>query len=195
MKLINKVVTSIILLVSFIYLVIYIKEKNIAEILTCISVIPILLVLKLLKNNINEYIKFIYLIYVFLLLVLGAIMNLYKIFYYYDSITHFIFGFLSSIIALLILKVFNKYDKKNYIFNIIFMISITLAFASIWEIFEFNNSIIFNMDVQKVLTSGVADTMKDIILSFLASILFAGWYLYNIKTKSKTIDYLLEKST
>lgn len=195
MKFINKVVAFLILLISSIYLVIYIKEMNIVKILTCLSVIPILIVPKILRHKINDFIEFLYYVYIFLLLVVGAIMNFYGKVYYYDSITHFSFGIASSISALVILKNFNKYDSNSTLFNVIFMISITLALATIWEIFEFVNSIIFNMDIQKVLLTGVKDTMKDIILSLLSSILFVIWYLYNIKTNNNIIDKLLKKST
>ena len=66
--------------------------------------------------------------------------------------------------------------KKQYII-IIFMIFCTLALSSIWEIFEYIASIVFKEDVQNVLTTGVRDTMEDIIASLISCGLFQIMYV------------------
>ena len=74
-------------------------------------------------------------------MILGCLGKFYSIYKYYDVFAHFMFGFAGSITALYILNYF-KINNKSIILNIIFIIAITLALASIWEIFEYIASII-----------------------------------------------------
>lgn len=191
MKKINNILVILIILIDMICLVFYTVNYNLIKILTCLSLILVILIPNILpkKIKINENIRLIYILYVFSLLLIGSIINLYNKFYYYDSITHFITGFITSLFSLIILNKFNKYNKNSVVFNAIFMISITLSIASLWEIFEFINSKIFMVDVQRVLSTGVNDTMKDIILALLGSILFNIWYIY--KNNTNDIDKFL----
>lgn len=191
MKKINNILVILIILIDMICLVFYTVNYNLIKILTCLSLILVILIPNILpkKIKINENIRLIYILYVFSLLLIGSIINLYNKFYYYDSITHFITGFITSLFSLIILNKFNKYNKNSVVFNAIFMISITLSIASLWEIFEFINSKIFMVDVQRVLSTGVNDTMKDIILALLGSILFNIWYIY--KSNTNDIDKFL----
>ena len=87
---------------------------------------------------------------------------------------------------------FNKYDRSSIFFNVFFLLIVTLGLSALWEIFEFTNSKIFDADVQHVLTTGVTDTMRDIILAFLGSILFSTWYIYKAKTNINGFDEFFE---
>lgn len=177
MKIINKVVVNILLLLAGYYLIKFSIDKEITKILASLS-IPILLLLpKLLKDKINDKLIFIYYFYIFILLVLGCLTNLYSKLEYYDVFAHFMFGFIGCITALYLLNLFKL--NKNLIFNIIFMISLTLFLASVWEIFEYISSIIFKSDIQNVLKTGVKDTMEDIIASLTASVIFVITYITN----------------
>ena len=177
MKKINKIFASILLLIGAYYLVKYIKEDNITKTLTCLCV-PILVVLpKFIKKYVNDKLIFIYYFYIFILMILGCLARFYGVFEYYDVFAHFMFGFLGSIIAVYLLNCF-KLQNKNIIFNIIFIISLTLALASLWEIFEYFASIIFKSDVQNVLKTGVRDTMEDIISALISSVIFIITYIF-----------------
>lgn len=194
MKKFNNIFTFLIIILNFGYLLVFIINKDLVRILMSL-LLPLLMMLPIIINKkikINEYLRFIYNIYVFLLLFLGCIVNLYAKIYFYDSIAHFLFGVASSIFAIYILKQFNKYTKKDTIFNISYILIITLALSALWEIFEFINSKIFSLDVQHVLTTGVNDTMKDIILAFLGSLLFSTFYHYKIKTNDTFINKIIE---
>ena len=107
---------------------------------------------------------------------------------------HYISGILTSFLAILLLVLFNKYDEKDKTFNIIFIISITLMVAGLWEIFEFAADNLLGGDAQRVLATGVTDTMKDIICALLGSILFSLSYLYEcIKKKNLVIKEFIKK--
>ena len=176
MKTINKTFRIFLLLLGLLFFVKFSLENNISKALSCLC-IPVLLVIpKILRKNINNNLEFIYYIYIFLLLIFGCLFNFYSIFKHYDLFAHFIFGFATSIIAIYLLNIFNI-QNKNIVFNIIFIVACTLSLASFWEIFEYISSIIFNDDIQNVLTTGVRDTMEDIIASFFASIIFIIFYM------------------
>jgi len=175
-KKINKIFASILILFGLYYLIKFSIDKNITKILTCLCV-PVLVILpKLIKDKINDKLIFIYYFYIFILMILGCLARFYSIFKYYDVFAHFMFGFIGCITALYLLNYF-KIENKSIILNIIFMLSITLALASLWEIFEYINSIIFKDDIQQVLKTGVRDTMEDIIAALIASVLFVFTYI------------------
>ena len=83
-----------------------------------------------------------------------------------------------------------KYNEKDKWFNIFIIISFSLAIAAFWEMTEFTIDNIFKIDVQKVASTGVFDTMKDIILAFIGSILFSCYYL--ISKKKNIINKVIE---
>jgi len=187
MKKINKIFASVLILFGLYYLIKFSISKELTRILVCLCV-PVLVILpKFIKKYVNDKLVFIYYFYVFILMILGCLARFYSLFEYYDVFAHFMFGFLASIIALYLLNMF-KIEKKNIVFNIIFIISITLAFSSLWEIFEYFSSIIFKDDVQNVLKTGVSDTMEDIIASLVASIIFIITYIF----KRKELDELVK---
>lgn len=61
------------------------------------------------------------------------------------------------------------------------MILITLSVAVLWECTEFTIDKLLGTDTQKVLTTGVNDTMKDMICALLGAILYIVYYVYDIK--------------
>ena len=124
-----------------------------------------------------------YLIFVFFAHFLGSIVNLYHMILGYDKIMHFISGMLTALIALILLVKMKQYKKKNILFTIIFIIAITLSIASLWEFYEFTFDTIFVKDAQNVVTTGVSDTMWDMILAFLGSVIIAIQYYYEISKK------------
>lgn len=182
----NKIVGFILLMISSYYLIKFTILKDVTKILASLCVPIMVMVPKLFKNKINEKLKFIYYFYIFILLILGCLANFYSIFKYYDVFAHFMFGFIASLMSLYLLNLF-KMDS-NRIFNMTFIIALTLALASMWEIFEYVSSIIFNEDIQNVLTTGVKDTMEDIISSLVASIIFVVIYIF----KKNKLDLLLK---
>lgn len=168
-----------------------------SNILVCLSLYVIVFLPKILRkfsSKVNDLIELIFLIFIFFAQLLGSILHFYGIIYWYDSFMHYISGILTSFLAILILVIFNKYDKKDKIFNIIFIISITLMVAGLWEIFEFTSDNLLGLDAQRVVATGVTDTMKDIICAFLGSVLFSICYLYeSVKNKNLLIKEFIKK--
>lgn len=159
---------------------VFTRDNNISLILKDLSIIltisAIYIVQKLFKIKINEYINFIYIVFIVLAHLLGSICELYNYIYWYDKFVHFMSGIVSSLCAIYLLIRFNKFS--NVFFDVLFIVSFAMLVASCWEIFEFTSSIVFNCDPQKVLLTGASDTMGDIIVALLGSILISICYLF-----------------
>lgn len=125
--------------------------------------INVLYILKL-KIEIDDKINLVYIIFIILAHFLGVILNFYDKYPGYDKLVHFIFGIVASYLSLFLIK-----DLK--INKVIGIITITLSLATLWEVYEYICSLIFNVDPQNNLTTGVNDTMQDIIVAFAGSIL------------------------
>lgn len=135
---------------------------------------------KLFKLNISEGLIFVYIIFIFIAHYLGVIEEFYKEYAYFDKLAHTMSGILSAYVAYLLLKA----EKNNStFFNIVFIISFTFMVAGLWEIFEFTCNALFGGDAQKVVETGVDDTMEDIIAAFLGSILFTVYIMIKGRLK------------
>lgn len=135
---------------------------------------------KIFKINISEGLSFMYIIFIFMAHYLGVIEGFYNKVPGYDKLVHTLSGALTAYIAYLILK--NKKINAT-LFNITFIIAFTFMIAGMWEMFEFICNIFFGGDAQKVIETGVDDTMWDMIVAFIGS----GIFLIFITIKSKLI--------
>ena len=170
MKIINNLIIIITLIISLFT----------QKILLTILLLPILLI-SLLIRKYNKNLELVYLIFIFLSYVLGYTFDYYDKVYYFDAIMHSMFGVVSSIFSLPLLKKLNKYNTNAIVFNIFFIIIFTLAMASVWEIIEFTIDKLFNANMQR----GLNNTMKDIISALLSSFLYCLFYLDNNKLIEK----------
>lgn len=190
-KLINWLIILGVSIFSIFYLFFGNHERDLYKILIIISIIPVMLLPflanKLFKLNIDPEIELVYLLFIFFAYFLGTILNLYDKITIYDKIIHGLSGVIASILAIIILVKSKCYDKNPIWMNILFIICITLSVAALWEIFEFTNDKLFNKDAQKVLKTGVDDTMLDIIIAFIFSIIFSVIYAIEAKTKKKIL--------
>ncbi len=197
-KKINIFIIIFVAIFSILFLFFGNHEKGIYKNLIILSITPVMLLPYLinlfLKEKIEEEIIFVYLIFIFFAHFLGTILNFYYKISIYDKLMHGISGIMTSILAIIIL-IKSKCLKQNPLWvNILFIISVTLSIAALWEFFEFINDNIFSKDAQKVLTTGVDDTMTDMIMAFIGSIIFSILYLIENKAKkSFLINKFIEK--
>ena len=183
----NKILTFInivLILVSIIgsFYFVFTRDDQLGLILKDASIIITItlpyIIEKLFKIKIDINTKFAYIIFVFMAHFLGATCELYNKIYWFDKFTHTLSGVLTAYAAILLLKHLKKYNKKDRFFNVLFIIAFALMIASFWEMFEFTANILFGGDAQKVASTGVTDTMMDIIVAFLGSILYSIVYLF-----------------
>lgn len=142
---------------------------------------------KIFKTKISIVIKTTYIVFIFIAQFLGVTVELYNHISWFDKFTHWLSGIITALLSLSLLSKFKLYNKKNVLFNIIWMISITLAIASLWECFEYGANILFGGDAQRVATTGVNDTMQDIIVAFIGSIIVSFIYSFECKTDNNGV--------
>ena len=142
---------------------------------------------KIFHKKLSPIVKFICILFIFSAHFLGATLEFYNEFAYYDKITHCISGVLTALLAMLLLKQCELYQENKVFFNILFIISVTLSVASCWEFFEYTANILFGGDAQRVAKTGVNDTMQDMLVAFLGSIVVSILYFIEEKRKSNGI--------
>lgn len=151
-------------------------------ILIKLTIIPIIflptILEKLFSIKVNNSLSFLYTIFIFLAHFLGSVVNLYQKIYWYDSFAHFLSGILVAFVATYLLVILKKYDRKSILFNVLFILGISFMVAGLWETFEFISDKLFSKDAQNVLTTGVDDTMKDMIVACLGTLLYEILYIY-----------------
>lgn len=154
--------------------VLFTNELKVVNTLKILSIFLSINVINMIniKYKINDKVNFVYILFIILAHFLGVILRFYDKILYYDKVIHFLFGFVASYILIF-------FVKNNSIFKtIISIIILTIFLATMWEIYEYICSLIFNVDPQNNLTTGVNDTMQDIIVAFLGSILFSIIYYF-----------------
>lgn len=190
MKKINNIIIILSLVIELIYFIMN-PIITVDNILLLLSYIPVIFIPRIFnyifkksKIKITDDIEFAYLIFLILAFLFGSIMGGYSKIYWYDSFTHLLSGVFTAFMAPILLKWLNRYNKKDIVFNIIYIILVTLSIAVLWECTEFTIDKILGTDTQKVLTTGVNDTMKDMICALVGSILYSIYYLYSLSKKS-----------
>ncbi len=183
LKRINNALIFLVSLASICFFIKDINYGNTDRLLGDISMILVFLIPKILRKlfklRITDAMELVYVIFMILAQFLGSIVNLYNndTTWWYDLFTHFLSGVLTTILALVIMNWLGVYKDKNKWFNFIFMISFTLMIASLWEFLEFGTDNFLGMNVQHSLETGVRDTMEDMLVAFLGSIIVSVTYL------------------
>lgn len=167
-------------------LVLILKDSSIIFTITGIYIIE-----KIFKIKINEYIKFIYILFIFMAHFVGVTLEVYNHVYWFDKFTHFVSGIATSLLAILILL--KEKNNNKLLFNVLFILSFSMLIASSWEVFEFLASYYFKVDPQRVVLTGVTDTMGDIIVALLGSILVSISYYFEHKENYNLIIRSFEK--
>lgn len=182
----KKINNALIFLCSLASICFFVRDLNIGanqRFLGDLSMVFVLLIPKLLRKifkiRITDAMELIYVIFMILAQFLGSVVNLYNndTTWWYDLFTHFLSGVLTTILALVIMNWLGVYKDKNKWFNFLFMISFTLMIASLWEFLEFGTDNLLGMNVQHSLETGVRDTMEDMLVAFLGSIIVSVTYL------------------
>ena len=170
------------------------KESELVFILKDVSILitisALYIIQKVFKVKINDYINFIYIAFIFAAHFLGVIVDLYTKIYWFDKFTHFLSGIVTSFAALYILA---KNKNTKTIFNVLFIVSFSMLIACGWEIFEYIASLLFNVDPQKVALTGVSDTMGDILVTLLGSIIVSLCYCFEHKSNYNLLIKKYEK--
>lgn len=180
MRKINNLIIISISVVSYIIGLNYLKNTLVVDFLKSIMILPVLLIPRIINKKIRIDIKLemLYLLFIIFAYFLGVIINLYDMISFYDTLMHFVSGIFEAYLIIYILK------YKNIKLDNLLLLIVILGFVSfisiMWETFEYISSILFKVDPQKVLKTGVTDTMKDLLVALLGSLI-----VYKINKKNK----------
>ncbi len=198
MKKVNNILIIISIVISIIYLILS-NNYILNQILLCIAVIPVIFVPKIVRHfwhiKISSGLELVYIIFIDMALVFGSLMGGYGLISWYDSFTHFLSGMFTFVIGLSLLVWSHQYNLKNRAFNLVFTIMFTLSIAVLWECVEFTIDFVLKTDTQKVMDTGVTDTMKDMICALLGSVVLSISYIWAFSNSDDNFWSKLIKSS
>ena len=152
---------------------------NFSRLESSIAVIPLIFagdILKKLGVRTSASIEIIFLIFLFISSILGSLFHFYEFVDYFDKFAHLLSGIVTAILGIIMLKKWRIKSKHQLSFDIILMNILSLAIASAWEIYEFVASKALNSDLQRVGASGVTDTVHDMIVALIGSLMVSVMY-------------------
>lgn len=142
------------------------------------------LIARFLRFPIPQDCRFVYATFVFGSIVVGSSLYGYSRIPYWDKLLHFFSGLLICAAGLILCHLlFWRLEGPLFwrrTLYVLFPFLANLAVAALWEMYEYALYIFFGVDAVNTLTSGVNDTMQDMIVCLLGGILFSllllrGW--------------------
>lgn len=163
-------------------------EENNNMILTCLALPLVLLIPFILRKlkvlNLNPNALFVYNLFMFFADFLGCVVGLYNKTTYYDVVMHFVSGFSTALLGMVLYNYLAKKEKDNKILKYTYIVGFCMAIAAFWEIFEFFGDNILGMNLQHSIDTGVRDTMEDIICAVMGMFTYLGVFTLSRSTSS-----------
>ena len=125
---------------------------------------------KLFRIKISYRVELMYYIFLILALSLGISADLYKTVPLYDKAVHTLSGAGTALIGFYMLRYF-KAEKTPAVFRGMFMIFFSISVAVAWEFFEFFCDKCLGQHMQQLVTTGVDDTMFDMLVATIGAII------------------------
>lgn len=142
-----------------------------------------------------------YIVFLYCAIFLGEVRSFYYLVPQWDSVCHFCSSMMMGFFGLMVVTILNR-DRHLAVslspfFVSLFAFCFSVALGAVWEIYEFAADGLFGMNMQKFMLAdgtvlaghaALADTMKDIIVDVLGSLLAStigyfsirkgdGWYI------------------
>lgn len=108
-----------------------------------------------------------------------------------DKVSHFLSGFVFTIAGFCLYAALQKKPagggtvRPPAAISYAFFFSTTVAV--VWEIIEYTGFVLFGMDSQHTLTTGVVDTMQDLLACFVASLVCAAFLALYLRRDIKLL--------
>ncbi len=170
-------------IVGVLGVIIYPDKALIALGVVAMIAIPITVEFFIMK--IPKLLEMIYYVFVLAAIGGGSLFDFYTIIPVYDLILHTTFGFVACYFALF-LFVKNKI-KMPISIKLTFCFLASMGLAALWEIYEFAGDVLFGLDSQKAIETGVVDTMEDMVVNALGALIFVIIYTVDYVKKSKLL--------
>jgi uncharacterized membrane protein YjdF len=126
---------------------------------------------RLFRARISFRLQMIYYVFLFVALFLGIDMDFYKTVPHFDKVIHLLSGVLSVVLGYYVLRFFKI--KGSRLFRALFMVCFAMAIAVLWEFFEFFCDKFLGQSMQQLVSVGVDDTMLDLLMAFVGSVIGA----------------------
>lgn len=127
------------------------------------------------RYRISKSLLSIFYIFCIFSLVGGVMFDLYDYISWWDLLMHLFSGALLGIVGNEMLNKILNGKKINPMIRFFFIVGIACIGGIVWEIYEYTIDGMLKLDTQRVVATGVADTMTDLITDFVGGI-FAGIY-------------------
>lgn len=119
----------------------------------------------------------------FLAFVIGIAFRGYGRFPFYDKAVHTLSGVIFGLLGVIfyyLMKENRTILPRDGMFAGYFAVSFACFVGVIWEVWEYAMNFIFHSDPQRVLATGINDTMQDMIVCLIGSlfVLFSVWRYY-----------------
>ncbi|MBE5767846.1 MAG: hypothetical protein E7335_11965 [Clostridiales bacterium] len=125
---------------------------------------------------------------------LGACIDLYHLLPGFDKLAHFLSGTFAGILCTLLyclLTPEHKVSKESLPLALLFVFFGSMAVAGLWEIGEYILSKITLRDMQNVASTGVADSMQDMIVCLLGTLLLLPAVKHLAEGKTTVLNVLI----
>ena len=123
-------------------------------------------ILRLIGIKVSRRFEIAYLLFLVPAMVLGIDFDWYKIIYPFDKIVHTLSGVLTAFGAREIIDQASGKPDQMW-FKALFSMAFVALVAVLWECFEFSMDQIAGMHMQELISTGVADTMFDMIVALI----------------------------
>lgn len=127
-------------------------------------------ILRLIGIKVSKRFELAYLLFLIPAMVLGIDFDLYKIVYPFDKIVHTLSGVLTAFGAREIIDQASGKPDEMW-FKALFSMGFVALVAVLWECFEFSMDQIAGMHMQELISTGVADTMFDMIVALIGGVI------------------------
>jgi hypothetical protein len=148
------------------------------------------------KIEVPDALEIVVLLFVFAAEILGEMKDFYRSFPYWDTILHTINGFMCAAIGLALINILNNSPRFALSLSPLFVVVVAFCFANtigiLWEFFEYGMDTVFGIDMQKdsilangAVDIGLIDTMEDLLVNFVGSVVFSVFGFFYVKHKGK----------
>lgn len=127
-------------------------------------------VLRLIGVKVSKRFEIAYLLFLIPAMVVGIDFDVYKIVYPFDKIVHTLSGVLTAFGAREIIDQASGKPDQMW-FKALFSMAFVAFVAVLWECFEFSADQIAGMHMQELISTGVADTMFDMIVALIGGVI------------------------
>lgn len=159
------------------------KSTRISSALTAIMFAFVFMLAEIIfRYRLPLMLHIIYFVYIFASVIVGSSFGVFRMdvpmmgemLGWYDKITHAVLGYVLCVIAIYLSQKAKLWGKTKS-GDVLLILAISMAFASLWEIFEF--SVDHILPGQTMQRNSLIDTMLDMIFHFALTIVFIIQYL------------------